>query len=101
MADEPRTYGTFVRDGRTRVAHSPAEAVSLRFEGWAGDDPAPAQLEAPPKGGAGSGREAWAEYAAASAVPVADDATREDIIAALDAAGVPTGNADSPPQRGT
>lgn len=101
MVDEPRTFGAFVKGGRTRVAHTPAEAVSLRFEGWTSDAPAPAQLEAPPRGGAGSGVEAWAAYAAAAAVPVDADATREDIIAALDAAGVPTGAGDGPPQRGT
>jgi hypothetical protein len=46
--------------------------------------------EIPPKGGAGSGKEAWADYAKANGVDVPDDATRDDIIAALDKAGVPT-----------
>ena len=44
----------------------------------------------PPKGGAGSGAPAWREYAASKGVEVADDASREDVIAALDVAGVPT-----------
>lgn len=44
----------------------------------------------PPKGGPGSGVEAWARYASAKGVKVDDDAKREDIIAALDAADVPT-----------
>jgi hypothetical protein len=44
----------------------------------------------PPRGGAGSGRDAWSAYAAASGVEVDEDATRDDIVAALDAAGVPT-----------
>lgn len=48
-----------------------------------GDDP-------PPKGGPGSGRDAWAAYAAEHKVDVPADATREDIVSALDAADVPT-----------
>ncbi|MCX4470458.1 hypothetical protein OOK41_09080 [Micromonospora sp. NBC_01655] len=44
----------------------------------------------PPKGGAGSGAQAWREYAAANNVEVAADASREDVVAALDAAGVRT-----------
>jgi hypothetical protein len=44
----------------------------------------------PPKSGKGSGVQAWAEYAATNRVEVAEDATRDDVIAALDAAGIPT-----------
>ncbi|MGW5556860.1 hypothetical protein ACWER9_06510 [Micromonospora sp. NPDC003944] len=44
----------------------------------------------PPKGGAGSGAPTWREYAAKKGVDVAEDASREDVIAALEAAGVPT-----------
>ena len=44
----------------------------------------------PPKGGPGSGAPAWREYAASKDVEVADDASREDVIAALTEAGVPT-----------
>lgn len=44
----------------------------------------------PPRSGPGSGRAAWRDYAAARDVTVADDAERADIIAACDAAGVPT-----------
>lgn len=47
-------------------------------------------VEVPPRAGKGSSREAWAEYAAAVKVDVDDDATRDDIIAAVEAAGVPT-----------
>ena len=28
------TFGTFERDGSRRVAHSPADAVKFRFDGW-------------------------------------------------------------------
>ncbi|MFI6819726.1 hypothetical protein ACIBJE_02090 [Micromonospora sp. NPDC050187] len=44
----------------------------------------------PPKGGAGSGAPAWREYAARNGVEVPADASREDIIAALDEAKVRT-----------
>ncbi|RAO26478.1 hypothetical protein PSN13_06506 [Micromonospora saelicesensis] len=44
----------------------------------------------PPKGGAGSGAPSWREYAARNNVEVASDASREDVVAALDAAGVRT-----------
>jgi hypothetical protein len=47
--------------------------------------------EIPPKTGKGSSKTAWAEYAAANDVEVAEDASREDIWAALEAAGVATG----------
>lgn len=52
--------------------------------------PAADSSEVPPKGGAGSGKEAWAAYAASNDVEVDADATRDDIVAALDKAGVPT-----------
>lgn len=55
------------------------------------DEPeAPVGDGPPPKGGGGSGAPAWREYAAKHNVEVADNASRDDVIAALDAAGVPT-----------
>lgn len=42
----------------------------------------------PPKGGPGSGAEAWAQYASEHDVSVADGATRDEIVAALSDAGV-------------
>lgn len=59
------------------------------------DEDGPADGDAPddgppPQSGRGGGRAAWAAYAAANDVEVADGATRDDIIAALNAAGVPT-----------
>lgn len=48
----------------------------------------------PPQSGKGSGVEAWRNYAADNEVVVGEDATREEIIAELDAAGVPTGSDD-------
>lgn len=45
----------------------------------------------PPRRGGGSGRDAWAAYAAIHGVTAEEGDTRDDIIARLDAAGVPTG----------
>lgn len=44
----------------------------------------------PPKRGPGSGATAWREYASSKGVEVPADAPRDDVIAALDKAGVPT-----------
>lgn len=44
----------------------------------------------PPKAGPGSSRARWVEYAAAYGIAVTDDETRDEIIAACEAAGVPT-----------
>lgn len=46
--------------------------------------PAPATADEPPRSGRGSGVEAWRTHAAALGVQVADDASRDDIIAAVD-----------------
>lgn len=59
-------------DGDTATAAEPSPA--------AGED------EEPPRAGKGSGRAEWAAYAASVGVEVDDDATRDDIIAAVDAA---------------
>jgi hypothetical protein len=48
--------------------------------------PAPtSSIPEPPRVGRGSSRDAWAAYAEGLGVPVADDASRDDIIAAVDA----------------
>jgi hypothetical protein len=62
---------------------------------WNGDaEPAAAQRasegDVPPKGGVGSTRDAWAAYADSHDVEFNDDATRDEIIAACEAASVPT-----------
>jgi hypothetical protein len=44
--------------------------------------------KAPPRTGRGSGVEAWRTFAEQNGVEVAPDATRDDIIAACEAAGV-------------
>jgi hypothetical protein len=42
----------------------------------------------PPRSGKGSGRDAWAEFAAAQGVQVQDEDTKDDIVRALAEAGV-------------
>ena len=69
---------------------------------WDDEDPAPepedveepealqapqADPDEPPRAGKGSSRDAWAAYAAGHGVTADDDASRDDIIAALVAAG--------------
>lgn len=44
--------------------------------------------EAPPRSGRGSGVEAWRAYAEQNDLDVAEDASREDIIAAAEGAGL-------------
>ena len=46
--------------------------------------------DVPPRGGQGSGRDAWAAYAASKGVDVPAEASRDDIVAACEKAGVPT-----------
>ena len=69
-------------------ADSPAdEAQSAAQSSGTDGDPAPAP---PAKSGPGSGAEAWRNYAAALEVEVAEDASRDDVLAALEAADKPT-----------
>lgn len=46
-------------------------------------------VEVPPLTGTGSGRERWAQYAAAHGVQVPEDAKRDQIVEVLREAGVP------------
>lgn len=50
--------------------------------------PAATPTGEPPRSGRGSGRDAWAAYAASRGVEVEDDATRDDIITALTERGL-------------
>lgn len=63
--------GPHLLDGPVQAAASPA-----------------GNADAPPRAGAGSGREAWAEFAAAHGVTVGDDLSRNEIIEACEQAGV-------------
>lgn len=74
-------------DERARLLARLAELESATADGGGqGDDPA----GPPPKSGPGSGAPRWREYAARRGVEVPADASREDVIAALDEAAVPT-----------
>lgn len=64
-------------------------------DGGQGDNGSPEPVP-PPKGGAGSGADEWRKYCAAVGVEVPEDASREDCITALEAAGKPTESA--PPE---
>ena len=85
-------------DGQRRVLEAgveiPAWAEDLVGEHLRDDTPGatpavePAVLEEPPRSGKGSGRDAWADFAAANGIDVADDANREDIVSALAEAGI-------------
>ncbi|GAA3527816.1 hypothetical protein [Streptomyces osmaniensis] len=82
----------------------PAVAKRIGSHAWADADssagaPAPAGVgvgvggsrqtdEAPPRSGRGSGVEAWRAYAEQHDLDVAADASREDIIAAAEGAGL-------------
>lgn len=79
-------------DGSGQVAIGPDEEIP----GWARSlvherhlDGAASSDGPPPRAGAGSGKDAWKDYAAANGVDVSDDATRDEIIAAVESAGVP------------
>ncbi len=56
------------------------------------DDPTPPdpEIPVPPRGGPGSAAPAWRAYATAVGVEVDPDASRDDVIAALEKAGKPT-----------
>lgn len=63
--------------------------------GGATGSPDASTLAPPPRGGAGSGADAWRAYAAAAAgkkgleIEIPEDATRDDIIKALEGADIP------------
>jgi hypothetical protein len=48
------------------------------------------ESKVPPRQGPGSGADKWRAYAKSVEVQVGDDASRDDVIAALEAAGKPT-----------
>lgn len=75
-------------DPDVELARLEARIAELKASAQA--EPVVAQDGPPPKGGAGSGAPAWREYAARNNVEVAEDASREDVVEALTAAGVPT-----------
>lgn len=85
--DPAITTGPDVAGELARLRARVAELESAAADD--GTEPASA-TSIPPRGGPGSGAPEWREYARSRGVEVADDASREDVIAALEAAGKPT-----------
>lgn len=82
-----------------KITNPDAWATTAPADEDAGDDTPPADDDSaggyeptagpPAKAGKGSAKENWAAYAEHHQVEIAPDATREQIIAAVDAVGVP------------
>jgi hypothetical protein len=90
--DHPVVLDTVLRFGERFVTSTTTNRDAV-------DDGDPGQ---PPRSGAGSGIAAWQTYAALVGIDIADDATRDDIIAAVDAAapsdGDPPEDQPTPPE---
>lgn len=78
--DVPQEYADRIGDHAWVVVQDVAADVDVDAQG--SDGP-------PPQSGRGSGEAAWSAWAAANEVDVPEGAKRDDIIAALTAAGVP------------
>ncbi|MFB6875672.1 hypothetical protein [Streptomyces sp. NPDC056323] len=77
-----RQIGDHAWQDSVQGEHGP-ETVAFDDQGGAGSG---GDVEAPPRSGRGSGVEAWRQFAEQHDVEVAPDASREDIIAACEAA---------------
>lgn len=84
-----QSFGTFTKDGETRVADTPTRAVILKARGWREVTGDATPSDVPARSGKGSSRDDWAAYARKHKVEVADTDTRDDIIGALVASDVP------------
>lgn len=73
--DKPPRHGEVVQQGSPGVDPGPAPDVGLPV---------------PPRRGPGSGSPEWRAYARSLDVQVAEDASRDDVIGVLEAAGKPT-----------
>lgn len=69
-------------------ADPPADLGAVDAGAGSSGSAAPGAPEPPPRGGAGSGRDAWAAFAASHRFEVPEDASRDDIIASLEEAGI-------------
>lgn len=94
-----------VYEGADVIVYRPGDEVRPEHRGqitapgvWMdepGDEREP-ELRVPAKSGPGSGKKAWAEYAVSAAsdrdmnIDIPGDASRDEIIAALAEAGIPT-----------
>ncbi|WP_328339529.1 hypothetical protein [Micromonospora sp. NBC_00421] len=84
---EPTTPAESREQKRARLL---AQLAELGDDGTQAGEPGQGDDGPPPKSGPGSGAPVWRAYAAKRQVEVPADAGREAVIAALDAAGVPT-----------
>lgn len=71
-------------EAAAKTAAPVSEGEPAEEEDEAEEEPAEVEPTAPPMGGPGSGRDAWADYAASVGVEVTDDMTRDDIVEAVD-----------------
>ncbi len=74
---------------RSRIAELEAHIATLEAE-RGGDSKKTDTAQVPPMRGPGSSAAEWRAYAGKVGVDVADDASRDDVVAALEAAGKPT-----------
>lgn len=87
---------SWVSDLERQVAERDVQIAELKASQVSGPNPTPvvtpdpSSPPVPPRGGPGSAAPAWRDYAAAVGVEVAADASRDDVIAALELAGKPT-----------
>lgn len=87
LQGEIRNEAVWAQDAA--VAETPAAEPAAPTSGVA-DAPDTPKPTVPPRGGPGSGRDVWVKYAEANGVEVTDDMrSRDDVIAAVELAGVP------------
>lgn len=72
-------------DGKRSVAVSLDANVDSFAANMESADASTAEVQEPPRGGAGSGETAWRAYAAHLGIEIPEDADRGDIIALVDA----------------
>jgi hypothetical protein len=77
-------------DGKSPATEDPATEMERLRARLAELEATGGGTKAPPKAGPGSGKEAWAAYAAEHQVDVPEGATREQILQLLTDAQVPT-----------
>jgi len=86
---EPEDGGDEVDEGTPRQAREDGDLTEAEEQQDEVGDTTSADVQPPPQGGPGSGKDAWAVYAAAKGVAVDESAGRDDIIAAVKKAGHP------------
>lgn len=85
--ESPVAKGTWVEQPEREGDETEAEIEAL--DAVESDETEDSGLPVPPQSGPGSGKDVWAAYADSKGVEYDDDATRDEIIAACKAAGVP------------